>query len=46
MRFVSAYPGWDISWRTLCLEILPSLDRTRMTENNIHLIEIDRNIIA
>ena len=28
-----------------CLETLPSFDRARMTENNIHLVEIDRNII-
>ena len=28
------------------LETLPSLDRARMTENNIHLVEIYRNIIT
>jgi len=45
MRSVSAYPGWDISRWKLCLETLPSLDRARMTENNIHLVEVVRNII-
>ena len=30
----------------LCLETLPSLDGARMTENNIHLVGIDRNIIT
>ena len=28
------------------LETLPSLDRARMTENNIHLVEIYRHIIT
>ena len=28
------------------LETLPSLDGARMTDNNIHLVEIDRNIIT
>ena len=46
MRSVSAYPGWDISSWKLCLETLPSLDRARMTENNIHLVEIYRNIMT
>ena len=45
MRSVSAYTGWDISSGKLCLETLPSLDKARMTENNVHLVEIDRNII-
>ena len=45
-RPVSAYPEWDISRWKLCLETLPSLDRARMTENNIHLVEIYRNIIT
>ena len=46
MRSVSAYPGWDISRWKLCLVTFPSLERARMTENSIHLIEIDRNIIT
>ena len=46
MRCVSAYPGWGISRWKLCLETLPSLDRARMTEKNIHLVEIYRNIIT
>ena len=45
MRSVSAYPRWGISRWKLCLETLPSFDRARMTENNIHLVEIDRNLI-
>ena len=46
MRSVSAFPGRDISRGKLCLETLLSLDRARMRENNIHLEEIDRNIIT
>ena len=46
MRSVSVYQGWDISRWKLCLETLPSLDGARMTENNIHLVEIYRNIIT
>ena len=46
MRSVSAYPGWDISRWKLCLETLPCLDRAGMTQNNIHLVEIYRNIIT
>ena len=46
MRSVSAYPGWDISRWKLCLETLPSPDRARMTEYNIHLVEIYRNIMT
>ena len=46
MRFVSDYPRWDISRWKLCLETLPSFDRARMRENNIHLVEIDRNLIT
>ena len=46
MRSVSAYTGWDISSGKLCLETLPSLDRARITENNIHFVEIYRNIIT
>ena len=45
MRCVSVYPGWDILRWKLCLETLPSLDRARMTENNIHLVEIYRTLL-
>ena len=46
MRSVSAYPRWEISRWKFCLETLPSLDRARMIKNNIHLVEIYRNIIT
>ena len=46
MRSVSDYPRWDISRWKFCLETLPSLDRARMIKNNIHLVEIYRNIIT
>ena len=46
MRSVSAYPRWGISRWKLCLETLPSFDRARMKENNIHLVETDRKLIS
>ena len=46
IKSLSAYTGWDISRWKLCLETLPSFDRARKTENNIHLVEIYRNIIT
>ena len=46
MRSLYAYPGWDISSESCALRLLLSLDRARMTENNIHLVEIHRNILT
>ena len=40
MWSISAYPGWDISKWKLWRETLPSLEGARMTETNIHLVEI------